>query len=230
MEGIRNLVSTETPQGRIFNLGIMGLILFSLVCFTFETIPNLAPPTPEVFTWIEAVTVALFTVEYSLRFIAAQSKLRYVFSLYGLIDLMAILPFYISFGVDLRTVRILRLFRVFRLFKVFRYTKAMDRFRQAFREIQAELTVYMMATAMTVYLASVGIYYFEGEAQPDKFGSVFHCLWWSIVTLTTVGYGDVYPITVGGKIFTAVVLMAGIGTVAVPSGLFASALTRTEKV
>ncbi|MFH1922932.1 MAG: potassium channel family protein, partial [Planctomycetota bacterium] len=74
----------------------------------------------------------------------------------------------------------------------------------------------------------VGIYFFESEAQPDQFASVFHCLWWSVVTLTTVGYGDVYPVTIGGKIFTAFVLIAGIGIIAVPTGLLASALTRAR--
>ena len=80
-----------------------------------------------------------------------------------------------------------------------------------------------------MFLSSVGIYYFECESQPEAFGSIFHCLWWAIVTLTTVGYGDVCPITIGGRIFTAVVLLLGIGVIAVPTGLFASALTKTNK-
>ena len=96
-------------------------------------------------------------------------------------------------------------------------------------EIKDELALFMIATAFVLFLAAVGIYYFEGQAQPETFGSVFHCLWWAVVTLTTVGYGDVYPVTLGGKIFTAIILMVGLGVVAVPTGLFASALTITGR-
>ena len=164
----------------------------------------------------------------ALRILYANSRIGYIFSFYGMVDLIAILPFYITSGVDLRAVRILRFFRVIRVFKFLRYTKAIQRFKDAFNEIRDELTIYLMATAMLIYLSSVGIYYFEDEVQPDKFGSIFHCLWWAMVTLTTVGYGDVYPITVGGRIFTVFVMIIGIGIVAVPTGLFASALTRTR--
>jgi len=132
-------------------------------------------------------------------------------------------------GVDLRAVRVLRFFRVFRVFKVLRYTKAIQRLKNAFSDVKEELVVYVMATMILVYLASVGIYYFESEAQPKQFGSIFHCLWWAIVTLTTVGYGDAFPITVGGRIFTSVVVILGIGTVAVPTGLLASALAKPRE-
>ncbi len=95
--------------------------------------------------------------------------------------------------------------------------------------IREELVLYVIATLLMVFLSSVGIYYFESDTQPATFGSVFHCFWWAVVTLTTVGYGDVYPVTIGGRIFTAVVLFLGIGIIAVPTGLFASALTATRK-
>ncbi|NQT38218.1 MAG: ion transporter, partial [Planctomycetes bacterium] len=178
---------------------------------------------------VEVVTVALFTIEYGLRITVADKRLGFIFSFYGLVDLVAILPFYVSTGVDLRAVRVVRLFRVFRLFKFLRYTEALERFRDAFVEIKEELVLYVIATVLLVYLSSVGIYFFESEAQPDQFASVFHCLWWSVVTLTTVGYGDVCPVTIGGRIFTAFVLIAGIGIIAVPTGLLSSALTRARR-
>lgn len=152
-----------------------------------------------------------------------------MFGGFGLIDLMAILPFYLSLGVDLRTVRVLRIFRVFRVFKILRYSNAIDRFKLAMKSIREELAVFLLGAIVIVYLCSVGIYYFESEAQPDQFGSVFHCMWWAIVTLTTVGYGDAVPVTAGGRLFTSVVLLVGVGMVAVPTGLFASALTRTKR-
>jgi len=93
--------------------------------------------------------------------------------------------------------------------------------------VKSELTLFAIAALFLLYLSSVGIYYFEHEAQPETFGSIFHCLWWSVATLTTVGYGDVYPVTVGGKIFTSFIVLIGIGIVAVPTGILASALTKT---
>jgi voltage-gated potassium channel len=155
--------------------------------------------------------------------------LQFVTSFYGLIDLIAILPFYVATGIDLRTVRVLRIFRVFRIFKFLRYTKAIERFKNAFHELREELVLFSIASVLMIFLSSVGIYYFEGEAQPETFGSVFHCMWWAVVTLTTVGYGDAYPVTIGGRVFTAFVLFVGIGLIAVPTGLFSSALTRTRR-
>lgn len=145
------------------------------------------------------------------------------------IDLVAALPFYLSLGVDLRSMRAFRLLRLFRLFKLARYNKAMKHFHQAFVIAKEELILFGAVALILLYLSSVGIYYFENEAQPEKFSSVFQSLWWSIATLTTVGYGDVYPITVGGKIFTFFILIVGLGLVAVPTGLIASALSEAKK-
>ena len=219
---------TNTQAGRVFDLFIECLIVFSLITFSIETLPNLSENLRFWLYAFEVVTVSIFTIEYALRIIVADHKLRFLFSFYGLIDFLAIAPFYISTGIDLRAVRIFRLFRVFRVFKLFRYTRAIQRFKRAFLEIRDELTLYGMATAFFIFISSVGIYYFEGAQQPAVFGSVFHCLWWSVVTLTTVGYGDCYPITAGGRIFTSFLILIGIGVVAVPTGLFASALTTTK--
>ncbi len=224
----RIVEGTDTAAGRAFDISVQILILISLVSFSFETLPNLSSGVRHWLYVIEVGTVSLFTIEYGLRVLVADSRLRFIFSFYGMVDLLAVLPFYLSLGVDLRIVRVLRLFRVFRVFKMLRYTQAIERFKAAFREIREELVLYLMATGIVVFLASAGIWYFEREAQPDRFASVFHCLWWSIVTLTTVGYGDVYPVTIGGKVFTVFVLMAGLGIVAVPTGLLASALTKTN--
>ena len=159
----------------------------------------------------------------------ADKKLRFIFSLGGVVDLLAILPFYLPTTMDLRSIRVFRLFRIVRVFKLLRYGQAIQRFRKAFASIQEELILYTFATAFVVFLSSVGIYYFEHDAQPEQFKSVFHCLWWSVTTLTTVGYGDTYPVTAGGRFFTSIVLFVGLGIVAVPTGLMASALTNIKK-
>lgn len=219
---------TDTRVGRIFDLCMQGLIVFSLVTFSIETLPNLGQTTQFCLFICEVVTVSVFTIEYALRVIVADNKLRFVFSFYGLLDLLAIAPFYVCRGLDLRAVRVFRLFRLFRAFKLFRYSRAIQRFKRALIEIREELVLFLIAAGFVMFVASVGIHYFEGEQLPDQFGSVFHAMWWSIVTLTTVGYGDSYPVTVGGKVFTAMLLIVGLGMVAVPTGLLSSALTATN--
>jgi voltage-gated potassium channel len=219
--------NADAPAGRAFDLTIQAFIVISLFGFCVETLPDLSESARFWLFVVEVAVVAVFTIEYVARILVADDKLQFIFSFYGLIDLAAILPFYLSAGVDLRAVRVLRLFRVFRALKLLRYTKAIHRFKRAFLDIREELILYLFATSMLIFLSSIGIYYCESEAQPDAFGSVFHCFWWAIVTLTTVGYGDVFPVTVGGRIFTSLVLILGVGTVAVPSGLFASALTKS---
>ena len=230
MEALKRIIEdTDTKAGRRFDLIIEALIVVSLVSFCVETLPHLSGTTRCWLRVLETATVSVFTIEYILRIVVADSKTRFIFSFYGLIDLAAILPFYISTGIDLRSVRIFRMLRLFRAFKLFRYSKAIQRFRVAFADIKEELVLYLVATLFILFVASVGIYYFENKAQPEEFKSVFHCFWWAIVTLTTVGYGDVCPVTVGGKIFTSIILFLGLAVVAVPAGLLASALTKADE-
>ena len=217
---------TETRVGRFFDSVVTGVIFVAVVSFSFETLPDLQPETQTLLHWVEIVCVFLFTVEYVLRVVVADRKIAFLFSVHGLIDLAAILPFYIALGIDFRSIRVIRLLRFLRILKLARYTKAIDRLRRAVGIAREELLVFLGGAGVLIYLSAVGVYYFENEAQPEVFVSVFHSLWWSVVTLTTVGYGDVYPIMLGGRIFTVVVLMAGLGMVAVPSGLIASALAR----
>jgi voltage-gated potassium channel len=220
----------DTPQGRIFDLVIQTLIVISLISFSLETLPEITASTQHILRYIEIVTVGIFTIEYLLRIFVADRKLAFVFSFYGIVDLFAILPFYIATGIDLRSIRALRLLRLFRAFKLFRYNQAIQRFHRALIIAKEELVLFFFVTILLLYFSAVGIYYFENEAQPEVFSSIFHSLWWAVATLTTVGYGDVYPITAGGRIFTFFVLMIGLGIVAVPTGLVASALSEARKL
>lgn len=218
---------SNTPSGRVFDLGIQFLIILSIISFSVETLPNLNSRIHVALRLFETIAVIIFTAEYLLRFFVADKKLKFVFSFYGLIDLLAILPFYLSSGIDLRSIRILRLFRLFRAFKLLRYNRALERLGNALKLVRDELMVFLVACLFLIYLSSVGIYYFEHKVQPEAFGSVFHSMWWSVATLTTVGYGDVYPVTIGGRIFTTAILFLGLGIIAVPAGLFASALSKS---
>ena len=153
----------------------------------------------------------------------------YIFSFYGLIDFLAVIPYYLS-SIDLRFLRAFRVFRIFRAFKLIRYNKALNRFQIAYRIVKEELMLFLVVIVILLFIVSAGIYFFENQAQPDVFKSIFHSSWWSIVTLTTVGYGDVYPITLGGKIFTFFVLIIGVGVVTVPAGLVATALSKAREI
>lgn len=215
----------DSPAGRAFDLLIQGLIVLSLVAFSVETLPNLPESWRRVLRAFEAFSVAVFTLEYAARLAVAEKKWAFVFSFYGLIDLLAILPFYLATGIDLRSIRVFRLFRLIRILKLLRYGRAVQHFRLAFSTIRDELILFGVACSFLIYLASVGIYYFERAAQPDSFGSVFASMWWAVATLTTVGYGDVAPVTTGGKMFTTAILFVGLGVVSVPAGLIASALS-----
>ena len=178
---------------------------------------------------IEFATVLLFTGEYLLRLAVADSRWRFVRSFFGVLDLVAILPFYLAAGVDLRAVRTFRLLRLLRILKLARYSDAIRRLRRAVGIVREELILFLNVALILIFLSAVGIYYFEHDRQPEHFASVFHSLWWAIVTLTTVGYGDTFPITTGGRVFTFFVLFLGLGIVAVPTGLFASALAKARE-
>ncbi len=220
----------DTKAGRAFDLVIQSLIVLSLVSFSIETLPSLSAGLRRILYWTEAVTVAIFTIEYLLRIYVADRKLAFIFSFFGLVDLLAILPFYVAPGLDLRAVRSFRLLRLFRILKLARYNKAVRRFHRALHIAREELTLFLFVALILFYLSAVGIYYFENEAQPVIFASVFHSLWWAVCTLTTVGYGDIYPITVGGRVFTFFVLLVGLGVIAVPTGIVATALAQAREL
>jgi len=211
-------------KGYYFDLTIQALILLSLISFSLSTLPGLSDNTKYILQYFEVFSVAVFTVEYLLRIYVADNKWGYIKSFIGIIDLLAILPFYLNRAVDLRSLRVLRMVRLLRLIKIIRYKSALDRYKRALSDIKSELVIFLAATAFMLYVSSVGIYYFENEVQPEAFRSIFHSRWWSVATLTTVGYGDVFPITMGGRIFTFFILMIGLSVVAMPAGLFASAL------
>ena len=226
-EYIKSIVElNDNRLSRFFAFSIQVLIILSIVTFSIETIPDLKPQTRNILQSIELVSVIVFTIEYVLRIYVANKKLKFIFSFFGIIDLLAILPFYLSFGIDLRSLRALRFVRLLRLFKLVRYNKALKHFARAITIAKEEILLFLFITLILIYLSAVGIYYFEHDAQPEHFSSIFDSLWWAIITLTTVGYGDVYPITVGGRVFTFIILMIGLGIVAIPTGILSSALTR----
>jgi voltage-gated potassium channel len=230
MDRLRKIVfETDTKAGLYFDITIQILIAVSLVSFSIETLPGLSDSTYDLLANIEFVIVIIFSIEYILRVILSERKLSYIFSFYGIVDLVAILPFYLSGSISLQSLRALRFIRIFRILKIARYSKAISRIGKALAMAKEELILFGFLTLILLYLSAIGIYHFEHDAQPEVFKSVFDSLWWAVATLTTVGYGDVYPITIGGRTFTFIVLMLGLGVVAVPTGIISSALSAARR-
>lgn len=230
-EYLQKIVEDNTTnKGRYFDYTIQLLIVLSLISFSIETLPDLQDKLRVWLQYFEVFSVIVFSIEYLLRVWVSKRPLKYIFSFYGIIDILAILPFYLVGFLDLRFLRAFRILRIFRALKVIRYNKAIQRFGLAFKLVKEEIVLFVACTIILIFITSAGIYYFENEAQPETFKSIFHSAWWSIVTLTTVGYGDVYPITLGGRIFTFFVLMIGVGLVTVPAGLVASALSKAREI
>ena len=229
---LRELVDgPSTPHGKRFMLVVQFLIFLSLLSFTLETLPDNSRSFQFVLQCIEVITIILFTFEYLLRIFVSLNRSSFILSIWGGIDLLSILPFYffLLFGFDSRPLKALRLLRLLRLFKLFRYNDSIDRFKRAFEISKDDLVLFGAAALIMIYISGVGVYFFEKDAQPDKFSSILDGVWWGIVTLTTVGYGDSYPITAGGRMFTFLILIIGLAIVSIPAGLFASALTQARE-
>ncbi len=227
----------DNKASRTFDLLIMGLILLSIVSIVLESFDSLSSRYHSVFSAFEVFTVAVFTVEYILRIWTAdllypeakRPRLKYVFSFMAVIDLLAILPFYLPFlSADfhiLRMMRLLRLFRLLRVFKLGRYVEALQTVVQVIRSSASRLVIAMILCFFVMLFSAIIMYAVENPVQPERFPNVIASLWWAICTLTTVGYGDVYPITAVGRFFAAVISLVGIGIIAIPTGIIAAGFT-----
>ena len=235
-------LARELIDNRAFEIASLSLVIFSLVAFVLETIPSVETQYAASLNATETLIVILFTAEYLLRLMAAPQSAppeesggpggrRYAFSFLGIIDLITIVPFYLSIlGLDGRPIRAFRLVRVFRLFKlVGRFGGALNRIKIGWELAKEELIFALSGSLLVIFMASVFIYFFEKGAQPEAFGSVPDAIWWAVVTFTTVGYGDVTPITDGGKMFSFVLLLMALVMVGVPAGIVASALSMARE-
>lgn len=223
MQALRKFLNSDNFS-KGFELFIGIAILASVVRFSIDTLPNLEDSVRDLIEFAEFLFVLIFTLEYAIRLFREDKPLRYALSFFGIIDLLAIIPYYITALLGLQPLRLLVLFRLLRILKLTRYLTALRRFSSALHETREELIIFFAASTIIIFLSAVGIYHFEHQAQPEAFRNFFDALWWSVVTLTTVGYGDLYPITVGGRLFTFVVLLTGLGLIAVPTGIIASSL------
>ncbi len=215
------------------NSALVALILLNVIAFAAETVPEIGDQNRAAFQIFNVVSVAIFTIEYVLRIWSAvespvlrtmprwRARLGFAVRPMQLIDLAAILPFYLSvlFAIDLRILRVLRLFR---FLKLARYSPALHSIGRVIANERRALLGALMVMVTLLLFASSGIYFLERHAQPDVFSSIPSAAWWALATLTTVGYGDIVPVTVGGKVLGGLIMIFGLGMFALPVAIVAS--------
>lgn len=237
-------VGGDDREGRAFDIFIMALIVLNVAAVMLETVEDVGVPYAAFFRGFEVFSVVVFSTEYVLRLWSCTAdprysgpvggRLRFALTPMALIDLAAVLPFYLEFlAVDLRFVRSLRLFRLLRVFKLARYSSSMRTLGNVLRSKREELLITLFVVFILLIFAASAMYYAERDNQPDKFSSIPAAMWWGVATLTTVGYGDVFPVTSQGKVLGAVIAVLGVGLFALPTGIlasgFAEELQRTRR-
>ncbi len=218
-------------DSKIGSLVLGALIIVSIGIFSAET----EYTNNAVLLKANVVIASIFGVEYFLRIWSANhvvvpgARMKYITSFYGVIDLIAFLPALILplFNVSL-LLRLLRMLRLLQLLKIRSLTRGLNRVMKAIEDSKSELTVTLLMSTLLIFIGAVLMYFVEGKVQPEEFGSVPRSLWWSIATLTTVGYGDVYPITAAGRFLASVIALVGIAAVAMPSGILAAAFMKAK--
>ncbi|RMG71485.1 MAG: ion transporter [Bacteroidetes bacterium] len=226
-----------------FDVVLMSLILLNVLAIVLESVDSIYTPYKPWFQAFDLLSIVFFSAEYLLRVWTITcdpryshpvwGRLRYMFSFMALVDLLAILPFYVegivhllggarALGIDMRFLRILRVFRIVRLLKVVRYVSALRIIGNVFRSKKEELIISLVFILFILLIVSCMMYFVEHEAQPDQFSSIPATMWWGVATLTTVGYGDIYPITPMGKALGGVIAILGIGLFALPAGILAA--------
>jgi voltage-gated potassium channel len=214
------------------------LIIVNVIAMVLESHLSLRTAYSSYFYIFELISILIFSTEYIYRIVNAykldgtKGIYSYVFSLFGIIDLISILPFYLNqfIKLDGRFLRILRLFRLTRIFKLGRNSNSLKVFTKSLAGVKAELIFTLFLSVLTILFSASAIYYLENEAQPDKFSSITESIWWATVSLATVGYGDVYPVTVGGKIFATLISLVGIGIVAIPTGVISASFVEEIRI
>lgn len=228
--------STRDNGLSIVNRLVIALILAAVASAVIETEPTISDGREWMFRSAEMVFGVLFSIEYLLRLWVADispafaerrnPRLAFVASLPSIIDLLAIIPSFFAFaGGATLALRFVRFFRILRIARLGRFSKAWRDLAEAVTSRREELFLAFSLAGFTLLVSSTLLYWAESDAQPEKFGSIPRAFWWGIVTLTTVGYGDVYPITPLGRFFSALVSVAAIGTIALPTGILAAAMS-----
>lgn len=225
--GLRNTIheiiyEADTPLGRLFDIVLFVLILVSVVVVALETVDTVNAKYSGLFLKIEWAITIFFTLEYFLRIVSVKKPLRYIFSFYGLIDLISTIPLYLSYvfagSQVLLAVRALRLLRVFRILKLVKFLGEASQLRRALRASRAKILVFMYTVVILAVLMGTVMYMIE-KPYNEQFTSIPRSIYWTVVTLTTVGYGDISPSTPLGQLIATIIMVLGYGIIAVPTGI-----------
>ncbi len=234
---LHEVLATATEgdtASRICDIALMALISLNVLAVMLETVPDLSQRYGYLFHAIDVGSVLVFTAEYLLRVWACtaapqwrqpvRGRLRFAVTPMVLVDLAAILPFYapLAVNLDLRMIRAVRLFRMFRVFKMSRYSGALQTLGRVLNRKKEDLAVMVFVVTVLLIFSSSLMYIVEHDAQPTAFSSIPAAMWWGVATLTTVGYGDIFPVTLLGKVLGAIIAVLGIGMFALPAGLLGS--------
>ncbi|MHA7099680.1 ion transporter [Roseivirga pacifica] len=225
------IFGTDTPAGRTFDVVLLVIILLSIVTVMLESVPSLQQNYGNYFRWVEGALTIIFTLEYITRVWVTENSKKYIFSFYGIIDLLSILPSYLSLifvGTQyLLIIRALRLLRVFRILKLGRFVGEGEQLGRAIKASRHKITVFMGTVLATVIIMGTIMYLVEGRA--NGFTSIPRSVYWAIVTLTTVGYGDIAPQTIIGQSLASFVMILGYAIIAVPTGIVTVELQKEKK-
>ena len=213
-----------------FDIFIYVLIIANIIAMVLESHKFIQAQFSQFFYYFELISILIFSFEYFYRIIISYKESKwlgvknYVFSFFGFIDLISILPFYVKQFVllDGRFFRILRLFRLTRVFKLGRESKSLKLFIKALSAVKSELMFTLFLSILTILFSASAIYFLENKSQPEVFSSITASIWWATISLATVGYGDIVPITIWGKIFASIISLVGIGIVAIPTGIISA--------
>ena len=208
------MLNDSSTSKRWFELIVQVLVVYSIGSYYLEselTEAACIAPNHLFFLWNERVIAVFFTVEYFFRWANSKNRLRYPFTLLAVMDLVAIFPFFVALAVDFRSLKLIRMLRILRLFKLYRYNSALQNVMHGFAKVKHELAVVGFVVIVVVLFSSVAMHEFEHDAQPAKFSRLSDSVWWCFITLTSVGYGDLYPITAGGRVIAIITMIVGSG-------------------
>jgi voltage-gated potassium channel len=225
------IFEAETPGGKAFDVALIWAIILSVIAVMLESVKGMGAAYGNLLYFIEWFFTLLFTVEYVLRLFSVRKPLRYALSFYGLVDLLAIIPTYLSLFLPgtqyLLVIRILRLLRIFRIFKLTEYLSEARVISDALRASRKKISVFLLAVLSLVVIIGSLMHVIEGDA--NGFTDIPTSIYWAIVTMTTVGYGDLSPQTPLGKLLASAVMIAGYGIIAVPTGIVTVEFSRTTR-
>lgn len=227
---------TKSDPNFYFDIFIVSLILLNVIAIILASDQAIGDKYSSFFYYFEVFSVTVFSIEYILRVWTCveidtyknpiSGRIKFMFTPMAIIDLLAVLPFYLPFvGIDLRFLRILRIFRIFRIFKLARYSRAFRLIKNVLNGKKEELFITLAFIIIVLVIISTLMFYAERDAQPIAFSSIPKALWWGVTTLTTIGYGDIIPVTTMGKILGGIISLLGIGLIALPSGIIAAGYT-----